>query len=236
MKAVILAGGLGSRLKPFTQVIPKPLLPIGESSVLEIQISSLKKHGFDQIYLATNYMSNYFRAFLGDGSKYDVQINYSEETKPLGTCGPVLLMKDYLTEPFVLMNGDILTTLNFKDAYDFAVNMDVNLTVLTKKIITPFHFGKVISDGDFLSGVEEKPSIDFEILAGIYVLKPAIFDIIPADTYYGIDSLIKDMLSQKMKVAKYLITEYWLDIGQPSDYQQAQDAYGEHFVNLVNKE
>ena len=236
MKAVILAGGLGSRLKPFTQVIPKPLLPIGESSILEIQISILKKYGFDQIYLAINYMSNYIRACLGDGSKYDVQINYSEETKPLGTCGPVLLLKDHLTEPFILMNGDILTTLDFKAACDFALNLDVNLTALTKKVITPFHFGKIISEGDFISSFEEKPNIYFEILAGIYILKPAVFDIIPPDTYYGIDSLLKDMLSQKMKVAKYLITEYWLDIGQPSDYQQAQDAYGLHFKNVVKED
>ncbi|MCJ7533104.1 MAG: sugar phosphate nucleotidyltransferase [Anaerolineales bacterium] len=235
MEAVILAGGLGSRLKPFTQVIPKPLLPIGESSVLEIQILSLKKCGFNHVYIATNYKSDYFRAFLGDGSKYGVRIDYSEEKKPLGTCGPVMLLKDQLTEPFLLMNGDILTTLDFKAAYAFATRLDTYLTVFTKKIATPFRFGKVISEGNFVSGIEEKPTIDIEILAGIYILKPAVFDLIPADQYYGIDMLIKLLLSRNMKIAKYLITDYWLDIGQPNDYQSAQASYNEYFIDLVNE-
>src|SRR5262249_7498466 len=147
MKAVILAGGLGSRLKPFTQVIPKPLLPIGESSVLEIQILSLARCGFDEIYIATNYMSEYIEAFLGDGTKYGVKLTFSREEKPLGPCGPVLLLRSQLTEPFVLMNGDILTTLDFRDLYQSADGGDADLTVVTKEIVTPFNFGKVTSQG-----------------------------------------------------------------------------------------
>src|SRR5512135_2689713 len=106
MKAVILAGGLGSRLKPFTEVIPKPLLPIGEKSVLEIQIGRLKKYGFDEIYLATNYKSEYIGNFFGDGSRYNVKLTISKEDKPLGSAGPLLLLKEQLTEPFIVMNGD----------------------------------------------------------------------------------------------------------------------------------
>ena len=122
MKAIILAGGLGTRLKPFTEVIPKPLLPIGESSVLEIQILSLKKHGVTDIFIATNYMADYVQAFLGDGSKYGVRLVFSKEQQPLGTCGPVTLLEKELTEPFFLMNGDILTTLDFGKAYAFALS------------------------------------------------------------------------------------------------------------------
>src|SRR3970040_505646 len=110
MKAVILAGGLGTRLKPFTEAIPKPLLPIGEKSVLEIQIQHLAKYGFDEIYIATNYKANYVESFIGDGQRMGVRITFSKEEKPLGTCGPIRLLKDELTEPFLLMNGDILTT------------------------------------------------------------------------------------------------------------------------------
>ena len=232
MKAVILAGGLGTRLQPFTQVIPKPLLPIGESSVLEIQILSLARLGFDDIFIATNYMSEYIEAFLGDGKKYGVKITFSRESKPLGTCGPVMLLREKLTEPFVLMNGDILTTLNFKELYAHAVAADADLTVVTKELVTPFNFGKVTSDDSYILEIEEKPDLRIEILAGIYVLKPPVLDLVPADQYFGIDSLIKAMLAEHKKVGRYAMKEYWLDIGQAEHYQAAQSAYDEHFDHL----
>jgi NDP-sugar pyrophosphorylase family protein len=232
MKAIILAGGLGTRLKPFTQIIPKPLLPVGESSVLEIQILSLKKHGVTDIFIATNYMADYVQAFLGDGSKYGVRLVFSKEQQPLGTCGPVTLLEKELTEPFFLMNGDILTTLDFGKAYSFACQHEARLVVLTKEIRTPFSFGKVVSKDDCLIGLEEKPNFRFEILSGIYVLKPSLFSLIPKNTYYGIDTLIKDMLAANMKVGKYLMPEYWLDIGQIEDFQEAQEVYKTHFEHL----
>lgn len=233
MKAVILAGGLGTRLKPFTEVIPKPLLPIGESSVLEIQVMSLARHGVDEIFIATNYRSDLVQAFLGDGEKYGVKLRFSREDKPLGTAGPALLLRDRLTEPFILMNGDILTTLDFTAAYAYARSLtDADLVVVTKDIVTPFHFGKVLTDGTYITEVQEKPDVTFEILSGIYVLKPAVFDVFPQDTYYGIDSLIRDLLAAGRKVGRYRMADYWLDIGQIQDYQQAQDAYAEHFTAL----
>jgi NDP-sugar pyrophosphorylase family protein len=232
MKAVILAGGLGTRLKPFTQIIPKPLLPVGESSVLEIQILSLKKHGVTDIFIATNYMADYVQAFLGDGSKYGVRLVFSKEQQPLGTCGPVTLLEEELTEPFFLMNGDILTTLDFSKAYAFACQHEAQCVVLTKEIRTPFSFGKVVSRDDCLIGLEEKPNFRFEILSGIYVLKPSLFSLLPKNTYYGIDTLIKDMLAANMKVGKYLMPEYWLDIGQIEDFQAAQEVYKTHFEHL----
>jgi len=232
MKAIILAGGLGTRLKPFTDIIPKPLLPIGESSVLEIQILSLKKHGITDIFIATNHMAQYVEAFLGNGEKYGIKLRFSKEEKPLGTCGPVSLLQDELTEPFFLMNGDILTTLDFGKAHTFACKHEADLVVLTKEIRTPFSFGKVVSEGDYLIDLEEKPNFRFEVLSGIYVLKPGLLKRIPKNTYYGIDMLIKDMLAAKLKVGKYLMQEYWLDIGQITDFQQAQDVYKSHFGHL----
>jgi len=233
MKAVILAGGLGKRLAPFTQVIPKPLLPLGESSVLEVQILSLKSRGFDEIYIAINYRADYVQAFLGDGSKYGVKLTFSRESKPLGTCGPVLLLRDALTEPFLLMNGDILTTLPFDRIYDFAGRTGAELTVVTKEVVSPFHFGKVETSGDYLLHVEEKPDLRHEILCGIYVVAPSALDLVPPDSYYGIDSLIKDMLAQGRRVARFLTTDYWIDIGRVEDYREAQDGYQEHFVHLT---
>jgi NDP-sugar pyrophosphorylase family protein len=235
MKAIILAGGLGTRLKPFTEVIPKPLLPIGESSVLEIQILSLKKHGFKDIIIATNHMAEYVEAFLGNGDKYGVHLQFSKEREPLGTCGPVSLVREQLSEPFFLMNGDILTTLDFGKAYSFACRHVADLVVLTKEIRTPFSFGKVVSKDDFLVGLEEKPNFRFEVLAGIYVLKPALFRLIPKGVLYGIDDLIKDMLAADMKVGKYLMQEYWLDIGQMESYEKAQEAYKAHFGHLKSR-
>ena len=229
MKAVILAGGLGKRLRPFTQVVPKPLLPIGESSVLETQILSLKEYGVTDIIIATNFLSDYIQAFLEGKKNYGINIKISEEKDPLGTCGPVTLVKNDLDTPFLLMNGDILTTVDYAKFYDYALKIDSNLIIGTREITTPFEFGKIVSDGDYIIDVEEKPDLKLEILAGIYIIKPPVLALIPNDTYYGIDTLIKDMISKNMKVAKYLIKEYWLDIGRIDDYENARKAYEKHF-------
>ena len=229
MKAVILAGGLGSRLKPFTEVIPKPLLPIGEKSVLEIQIERLKKYGFDEIFLATNYKSQYIEGFFGNGSRYGVKLEISKELKPLGTAGPLTILKDRLTEPFIVMNGDILSLVDFSKLYDFAAKQNSLLTISIKKEITPFAFGNIFFDGDRVTGIEEKPNILMYILAGIYVMKPEIFKFFPEDEYFGMDSLILKMIREDSLVSKYELNEYWLDIGQLNDYEKAQEIYSEHF-------
>lgn len=229
MKAVILAGGLGSRLKPFTEIIPKPLLPIGEKSVLEIQIEKLKKHGFNEIFLATNYKSDYIENFFGDGSRYGIKLTISREEKPLGTAGPLLLLKEQLTEPFLVMNGDILTLADFGKLHNFAVNNESLLTISIKKEITPYAFGNIFFDKDLVTGIEEKPDIVMYILAGIYIMKPEIFSYFPEDEYFGMDKLIKKLLLVGQPVTKYDLKEYWLDIGRLDDYEKAQEAYTEHF-------
>ena len=229
MKAVILAGGLGSRLRPFTEIIPKPLLPIGEKSVLEIQIDHLKRFGFDEIILATNYKSEYIENFFGDGSRYGIKLKVSKEQQPLGTVGPLTLLKNELFEPFLVMNGDILTQLDFKNMFDFSCSRSTWLTIGIKKYVMPFSFGNVFFDGDYVTGIEEKPDIKHNILAGIYVLKPEIFSLIPENEYFGMDTLIQKMLNMNHKISKYEIKEYWLDIGQVADYEKAQEIYKEHF-------
>ena len=230
MKAVILSGGLGTRLKPFTQVIPKPLLPIGEKAVLEIQIEHLKANGFDHIFLATNYKSDYIEKFFGNGDNYGVKLTISKEDKPLGTAGPVKLLQNQLNdEPFLVMNGDILTLLPYRKLYDFACAKETLLTIGTKDIYTPFQFGNIHTEGDFVTGIEEKPNIKTTILAGIYIFKPEILDLIPDNTMYNMDKLIIDMLVKGLPISHYPIKEYWLDIGQVDDYEKAQNIYKEHF-------
>lgn len=232
MKAVILAGGLGTRLKPFTEVIPKPLLPIGEKAVLEIQIEHLKQHGFDKIYLATNYKSNYIENFFGDGSRYGVDLKISQEEKPLGTVGPLTLLKSELTEPFVVMNGDILSNINFTKFYEFASTKESLLSISIKKIIMPYAFGNIFFNEDLVTGIEEKPDIITYALAGIYVMKPDILNLIPDNEYYGMDSLIKKMLSESQPISKYELNEYWLDIGRIDDFEAAQKDFNDNFYSV----
>jgi len=230
MKAIILSGGLGTRLRPFTEVIPKPLLPIGEKAVLEIQIEHLKNNGFDHIFLATNYKSEYIENFFGNGDKYGVKLTISKEDKPLGTVGPVKLLQNQLNdEPFLVMNGDILTLLPYRNLYEFACSKETLLTIGTKDIFTPFQFGNIHTEGDFVTGIEEKPNIKTTILAGIYIFKPKILDLIPDNTMYNMDKLIIDMLAKGLPISHYPIQEYWLDIGQVDDYEKAQNEFKEHF-------
>lgn len=233
MKAVILAGGLGTRLKPFTEVIPKPLLPIGEKSVLEIQIGRLKKFGFNEIFFCTNYKSEYIKNFFGDGSRYGIKLTISKEDKPLGTAGPLTPIKDRLDDLFVVMNGDILSLIDFSKFYDFAIGKNTNLTIAIKKLVTPYAFGNIYFDGDYVTGIEEKPDIVTYVLAGIYVMRPDIFNFIPENEYFGMDSLIKVLLRKKIPVAKYEMSEYWLDIGRLNDYETAQDIYKTHFKEEI---
>jgi NDP-sugar pyrophosphorylase family protein len=223
--AVILAGGLGMRLRPLTNIIPKPLLPIGESTVLEIQILALRKFGVGKVVIAANYMSDYLAGIIGNGEKYGVRIVVSQEKEPLGTCGPLKLAAEHLTEPFFVMNGDILTDIDFGKLADFSLAKEAWLTVVTKEIAIPFRFGRVIADGDFITEIEEKPNYLQEILAGIYAMRPQILQLIPSGTYFGIDHLIKAMLASRQPVCKYLMHDYWIDIGQLSDYELAKQDY-----------
>jgi len=235
MKAVILAGGLGKRLRPFTEVIPKPLLPIGEKSVLDIQIERLKQHCFNEIFIATNYKSSYIENFLGDGSRYGIRLFISKEERPLGTVGPLNLIKDRLDEPFLVMNGDILTLMDFTKFYKFAERKGELLTIAIKKEIMPFAFGNIFFEGDYVTDIEEKPNIITNILAGIYVMRPEILNLIPDNERYNIDVLIKSMLKDGVPVAKYEMKDYWLDIGRINDFEEAQDIYKSHFKENSSK-
>ena len=229
MKAVILAGGLGERLRPFTQAIPKPLLPIGEQPLLEIQVSNLARHGCEEIYIATNYKSQYIENFMGDGSRFGVQIQYSREEKSLGTCGPLSLLRGKLDEPFIVMNGDILTTIDFQRFAGYAREQGSDFCVATKNIGTPFNFGSVETDGNRIVRIEEKPEFLIEILAGIYWATPELLELIPDDIYYGMDDLIQRMLAEGKPITRYLMEEYWLDIGRLEDFSEAEEAYHDHF-------
>jgi len=229
VKAVILAGGLGERLRPLTRAIPKALFPIGEKSLLEIQITRLAGNGFDEIFIATNYKSQYIETFMGDGRRFGVSIQYSREMQPLGTCGPLSLLRRQLDEPFVVMNGDILTTMDFARFARDGCSQDADFVIATKNIRTPFNFGSVKTEGNRIVGVDEKPDLQIEIVGGIYFMRPAVLELIPDDQFFGMNHLIARMLQENRAIGRYVMEEFWLDIGNINDYNEAESAYQTHF-------
>lgn len=223
MKAVLMAGGVGTRLRPLTQILPKPLLPVGERSVLEIIFEKLRSRGFDDIIIATNYKSHLFESYFGDGSRFGVRITYSREREKLGTAGPLLLVKDKLREPFLVMNGDILTNLDFAALRNFHVENKAVFTAVTKKMSVPCDYGVVESKGDRVVGLKEKPVFETEILAGIYFLDPGVLALIPEGRAFDMPDLIRAAVDSGKKVLKYPLDAYWLDIGRMSDYEKANE-------------
>lgn len=221
MKAVILAGGLGSRLKQFTGVIPKPLLPLGESSILEIIIKKLKEGGFNEIFIATNYKSYMFESCFGDGSKFGVKITYSKEKEFLGTAGPLKLLKDKLSEPFLVIYGDILASIDLRKLVEFHRKNKSDFTLVTKENYLPISYGIIESDGDIIKNIEEKPKVKTQINAGIYFLNPEAIDYIP-EGFFHMTQLAKELIRQGKKVMKYEFNGYWMDIGEKENYEKAQ--------------
>ena len=225
MQAVILAGGLGTRLKPFTKVFPKPMLPVGDRSIMEIQISQLHKYGIKDVTIATNYKSHLIESYFGDGTRFGIKLYYSLEKKKLGTCGPLSLLKDRLTKPFFVINGDVLTNLNFQKVAQFHRKMGGLLTVVSKDVTFPLSYGNLISAGDRIVRIDEKPDISVEIVTGIYMMSPKIFSYIPYNEYFGMDNLIENLLAKQIPVYRYKTDDYWLDIGRMDNYEQAQKDY-----------
>jgi NDP-sugar pyrophosphorylase family protein len=226
MKAVILAGGLGTRLAPLTKVIPKPLLPVGEKSVLEIQLTHMKKNGFKEIFLCLGYKSELFEAYFGNGDKFGLKIHYQHEKSPLGTAGPIRLISASLDEPFLVINGDILTDMNFKKLADFHIKNKAAMTIASKKVIIPLHYGTIKHKGNRVIDIIEKPALSSDINAGIYFMNPEVLDLIPYNEKYSMDVLIKRLIAlKKYKVCRYELKNYWLDIGQMEDYNKAQEIF-----------
>ncbi len=227
MKAVIMAGGLGERLKPFTKIIPKSLLPVGNKSILEIQILNLTAHGATDIFLALGYKHELFEAYFGDGAKWNVRIQYSTETKPLGTAGPLTLLRPFLKEPFLVMNGDILTNLDFRELSRAHRASGAAVTVATKVITLPLRYGVIKHCDGSISDIEEKPSLSAEINAGIYFMNPEVLDLMPANTPVSMDAFLREMICKGYGVSRFLMNAYWLDIGQMGDYERATDLISE---------
>jgi len=232
-RAIILAGGKGTRLKPYTVSLPKPLVPIVDKPIIEIIILQLAKNGFDHITLTINHMAEIIRAFCGDGSKWGVKIDYSQEDKPLSTMGPLKLIDD-LPETFLVMNGDVLTDLNFSKFYDnHAMSKSIyTISSFERHHVNDYGVLEVNSDST-LSGFYEKPSYKFEVSMGVYMANKEILNFIPQNKAYGFDNLMYDLLDKKRKVNVIKHGGYWLDIGRPDDYEKAAFDYKKIIKNSL---
>lgn len=224
-RAIILAGGKGTRLKPFTAVIPKPLVPIGEEAILEIIIKQLASHGFTHITLTLNHLAELIYAYFGNGQKWGVKLDYSKEDVPLSTMGPLKLISD-LPENFIVMNGDVLTDLDFSALYNYHVTNNNIFTISSFERTINTEYGVLETNKDCkLVAFKEKPILRYHVSMGIYIANRRILDYIPTNRPYGFDHLMHDLLAANQPASVKKWDGYWLDIGRPEDYEKAIEYY-----------
>lgn len=221
MKAVILAGGKGSRLEPYTKILPKPLMPIGDMPILEVMLLQMKAAGIEHMILTVGHLSELLRAFFKDGSQYGIEICYSYEQCPLGTAGPIALVNG-LDETFLVTNGDVLTTLNLRELIKFHKQHKAIATIAAHHRQSKIDLGVIQRDGDCrITGYIEKPVYEFMVSMGIYVFEPRVRDYIPYNQHLDFPDLVKNMIAAGEKVVAYEFNGYWEDLGRPDDYQRA---------------
>ncbi len=225
MRAIILAGGKGVRLAPVTEVIPKPLVPIGGKPIMEIIIGQLQRHGFRCITLAVGYMADLIQAYFGDGSKFGVKINYSYESVPLGTAGPLSLING-LNDTFLVMNADVLTNLDYRELVRHHQIRGGVATIGAYERQVKIDLGVIIKDGDGrIKDYVEKPTTTHLVSMGIYVFEPRIMEFIKVNGYLDFPDLIKHLLGIGQTVNYYPFDGYWLDIGRHEDYATATNEF-----------
>jgi NDP-sugar pyrophosphorylase family protein len=224
-RAIILAGGRGTRLRPYTVVLPKPLMPIGDCPILEVIVRQLASYGFSHITMAVNHQANLIKAFFGNGSQWGTHIDYSLESEPLSTIAPLTLIPD-LPENFLLMNGDVLTDLDFGALWSRHVDGERLFTIAAapRKEIT--EYGVLHVNGEnMLNGFEEKPEKKYLVSMGVYAANRRVLSDVPNGAKYGFDDLMRDLLARGRPVHVEPHVGYWLDIGRPEDYAQAIDDF-----------
>lgn len=222
-RAIILAGGKGTRLKPFTVSLPKPLVPLGDRPILERVIEQLKAHGFEHITITVNHMADIIKAFFGNGTKWDIKIDYTLEDKPLSTMGPLTLVKD-LPDNFLVMNGDVLTDLSFSEFYRTHVKSKSIFTIASYRRSEMIDYGLLHHDkNNKLTKFEEKPHYNFLVSMGVYMANRGVLEYIPSNTFFGFDHLMHKLLEIENPATVYEYNGFWLDIGRPADYEIASE-------------
>lgn len=225
-QAIILAGGKGTRLKPYTISMPKPLVPVGGKPILENVILNLKKNNFKKIILSVNHMADMIIAYFGNGEKFGVSIEYIIEEKPLSTMGPLKLINN-LENNFLVLNGDVLTDLNLNMFFNQHLNGDQIFTISAFKRVEKIDYGVLeIDSNNILEKMEEKPEREFLVSMGIYTVNKKVLDFIPKNKFFGFDHLMEKLIENGEPVKVFCYDGYWLDIGRPSDYEKAIKDFG----------
>lgn len=223
MRAVILAGGKGTRLLPYTTVLPKPLMPIGDQAIVEILIRQLSHYGFQRITVALGHLAHLVQALLGDGEKLGVKIDYSVEDVPLGTSGPLALIRG-LDETFLVANGDVLTDINLEKMLRFHREQNAVATIATHCRRVDINYGVIHRDGFRVARYDEKPVIDYEVSMGIYLFDPRVLRHIPPGRYLDFPDLVAKLLDSGMTVCSYPYDGIWFDLGRVEDFQAVHSA------------
>lgn len=225
LRAVIMAGGLGTRLRPLTNKMPKPMLPVGGRPLLERTVEQLRDVGIKQIHITTHYKADKITEHFGDGSSFDAIVHYSYEDQPLGTAGSLKMMDAVGDKPLLVLNGDILTKVNYRAMLNYHREHRAQLTMGVRRYAIKVPYGVVECDGPVVRELREKPEVGFFVNAGIYLVEPHVCRCIPAGCFHMTD-LIALIIARGGRVASFPIHEYWLDIGRLEDYERAQeDAY-----------
>ena len=223
MKVVIQCGGQGTRLRPYTMILPKPLMPVGSKPVLELLLKWLRRNGTQDVYITTGYLSALIRAVCGDGRQWDMRIKYTEEPEPLGTIGPLSLIRDRLDSTFLVMNGDILTNLNFTAFTNYHRQHRSALTIATTTRTVKMDYGVIESPTGRVTQFREKPTLSQLVSMGIYCMEPHILDYIPSGVPFGFDDLMLAVMEHGVPVHTFGHDGLWLDVGRVQDFQQAQE-------------
>lgn len=221
LSAVIMAGGFGTRLRPLTDTVPKPMLPLGDRPLLELTIDRLREAGIRRVHLTTHYLADTISNHFGDGHAFDVDISYVAEDRPLGTAGGLKRVAA-TDEPLLVINGDILTEVDFRSMLTYHREHGADATVGVRQYEVQVPYGVVDCDGPRVRGIQEKPLISFLVNAGIYLVEPTISRYIPDDRPFDMTELIERLVEKGRHVVSFPIVEYWLDIGQKADYESAQ--------------
>lgn len=220
-RAVVLAGGKGQRLRPYTTVLPKPLLPVGEKPILNHVLASLRDSGFRDITISVGHLAELIMLFFGDGQKFGVNLDYAIEDTPLGTIGPLAFIKN-LGDNFLVMNGDVLTDLNPSDLWEDHLNNGATLTIATYARQVNIDFGVLSCDEDRrIVEFTEKPVIPYEVSMGVYILNKRCLDFVPSGKPFGFDQLVLALLEAGERINAFPHQGKWLDLGRPEDYETA---------------
>ena len=221
MRAVILAGGRGSRLAPYTTVLPKPLMPLGDRAILDVVVRQLERAGFDHLTIAVGHLAHLIVAVFGDGASHGVTIDYHREREPRGTAGPLSTIEG-LDEPFLMLNGDVLTTLDFGALMAHHREAGNALTIATHRREVKIDYGVLHTDSNHrLVGYDEKPTLGYEVSMGVYALDPRAVSYVPRDVAFDLPDLVQALLAAGDPVGALPYDGYWLDIGRHDDYEQA---------------